>query len=257
MTPWVRRLIIANVVVFCAELLRPDLARTLEFVPALILVRPWTVITSMFVHAGWMHILFNMVSFFWFGPRVEERLGGRAFLTLYFLSGIGGAVLSVAMPSTRMIPIVGASGAIMGIAVAFARFWPRARFYMYGVVPVEAWLLILIYVVLDLGGAVGIGGAGIAHFAHLGGAAAGYLYLVALLWRSPARDWRRMVAAPPAPRVFGEGDQLKRWREIRLDGLHPINRDEIVRLLDKIQRGGARSLTPEERATLDRFAGLA
>jgi len=257
MTPWVRRLIIANVVVFCAELLRPDLVRTLEFVPALIFVRPWTVITSMFVHAGWMHILFNMVSFFWFGPRVEERLGGRAFLTLYFISGIGGALLSFAMPSTRMIPIVGASGAIMGIAVAFARFWPRVRFYMYGVVPVEAWLLILIYVVLDLGGAVGIGGAGIAHFAHLGGAAAGYLYLVVLQWRSPSREWRRKVAAPPAPRVFGDGDQLKRWREIRLDGLHPINRDEIVRLLDKIERGGARSLTPEERATLDRFAGLA
>lgn len=255
MTPWVRRLIIANVVVFCAEMLRPELKVALAFVPAFILVRPWTVITSMFVHAGLVHILFNMLSFFWFGPRVEERLGGRAFLTLYFVSGIGGALLSVAMPSTRMIPIVGASGAIMGVAVAFARFWPRVKFYMYGVLPVEAWLLILIYVALDLGGAAGIGDPGIAHFAHLGGAAAGYLYLTVLQWLSPAREWRRKVAPPPAPRVFGDGEQLKRWREIRLNGLHPINREEIVRLLDKIQRGGARTLTPEERATLDRFSG--
>jgi len=256
MTPWVRRIIIANVVVFCAEMLQPDLKLALAFVPAYILVRPWTVITSMFVHDGFLHILFNMVTFFWFGPRVEERLGGRAFLTLYFVSGIGGALLSLAMPSTRMIPIVGASGAIMGIAMAFARFWPRVRFYLYGLLPVEAWLLILIYVVLDLGGAIGIGGAGIAHFAHLGGAAAGYLYVTLWQVRSPAREWRRKVAAPPPPRVFGDGEQLKRWQEIRLDDLHPVNRDEIIRLRDKVQRSGARSLTPEERATLDRFAGL-
>ena len=79
MTPWVRRIIIANVVVFCAEMLQPDLKLALAFVPAYILVRPWTVITSMFVHDGFLHILFNMVTFFWFGPRVEERLGGAPF----------------------------------------------------------------------------------------------------------------------------------------------------------------------------------
>jgi len=128
---------------------------------------------------------------------------------------------------------------------------------VYGVVPVEAWLLILVYVALDLGGAVGIGGAGIAHFAHLGGAATGYLYLTAHNLRSPARQWRRQVTAAPPPRVFGDGDPVRRWREIRLDDLHPINRDEIVRLLDKVDRTGVRSLTPEERATLDRFAGAA
>jgi membrane associated rhomboid family serine protease len=257
MTPWVLRLIVANVVVFFAEQVYPSLIQTLAFVPALILVRPWTAITSMFVHAGFLHILFNMLSLFWFGPRVEERLGGRRFLTLYFVSGLGGALLSFAIPSARAVPIVGASGAIMGVAVAFARYWPRVRFYIWGVLPVEAWLLILVYIVLDVAGAVGIGGAGVAHFAHLGGVAAGYLYLTVMELRSPARQWRRQVAAPPAARVFGDGDQLRRWREIRLDDLQPVNRDEIVRLLDKVQRMGTRSLTPEERATLDRFAGAA
>jgi membrane associated rhomboid family serine protease len=257
MTPWVRRLIIVNALVFATQQLYPGLDRALMFVPALILVRPWTVVTYTFVHATVFHILFNMLALFWFGPRVEERLGGRSFLVLYFLSGIGGALLSFATPSARMVPIVGASGAIMGVAVAFARYWPRVRFYMWGVVPVEAWLLVVIYIVLDVGGALGIGGAGVAHFAHLGGAATGYLYLAAMEWLSPARQWRRKVTTVSPPGVFGDGDQLRRWREIRLDDLHPVNRDEIIRLLDKIQQTGARSLTPEERATLDRFAGAA
>jgi membrane associated rhomboid family serine protease len=235
----------------------PPLTQLLWFVPGLILVQPWTVITYMFLHGGWLHIIFNMLALYWFGPRVEERLGGASFLALYFISGIAGALLSFAIPATRMVPIVGASGAIMGVMVAFARYWPRVKFYVYGVVPLDAWLLILIYVIWDVSGAFGIGGAGVAHFAHLGGAAAGFLYLTVRAWLSPARQWRRKVAPSPSPRVFGDGDQVRRWREIRLDDLHPINRDEVVRLLQKIDRTGVRSLTPEERATLDRFAGAA
>jgi membrane associated rhomboid family serine protease len=254
MTPWVRRLIIVNVLVFIVQETVPTFTRALYFVPALALERPWTVVTYMFAHGGVFHIGFNMLSLDWFGPRVEERLGGPAFLALYFVSGISGALLSFAMP---VVPIIGASGAIMGVAVAYAKYWPRAKFYLYGVLPVEAWLLVILYVALDIGGAWGIGGAGIAHFAHLGGAAAAYLFLKIREWRSPGQAWRRQIATPTAPSVFGDGDQVRRWRDIALERLHPINRDEIVRLLDKVQRLGSRSLTPEERATLDRFAGPA
>jgi len=252
MTPWVRRLIVANVLVFVAEQLVPGLMGALAFRPILLFAQPWTIVTSLFAHASILHIVFNMLSLYWFGPKVEERLGGPTFLGLYFASGIGGGLLSFMMP---LVPIVGASGAIMGIAVAFAMYWPRDRFYFWGAIPVDAWLLVLIYVLVDLAGAWGIGGSGIAHLAHLGGAATAYIYLKVMELRSPARRWRRKVTTAPAPGVFGEGDQLKRWRGIRLDDLHPINRDEVLRLLEKIQRTGPRSLTPEERATLDRFAG--
>jgi membrane associated rhomboid family serine protease len=255
MTPWVRRLIVANVLVFLLQQFVTGLTQALYFVPVLALARPWTVVTYMFLHSTFLHILFNMLSLYWFGPRVEERLGGRAFVALYFLSGIGGAFLSFAIPVAQNIPIVGASGAIMGVAVAYARYWPRNRFYIYGVLPVEAWLLIVLYIALDVGGAWGIGGAGIAHFAHLGGAATAYVFLRVLEWRSPGRQWRRKITAAPTASVFGDGDHLRRWRDIRLDTLHPVNRDEIVRLLEKVQQNGPRSLTPEERATLDRFAG--
>ena len=252
MTPWVRRLIVANVVVFVLQYFRPGVELALALVPALVLVRPWTIVTYMFVHAGFWHILINMFVFYWFGPRVEERLGGRSFLALYFLSGIGGGLLSFITPG---VPIVGASGAIMGVMVAYARYWPRQRFLFYGIVPVEAWLLVLIYVLVDVSGAWGFGGGNIAHYAHLGGAVVGYLYTQGSELLSPARRWRRKMAPPPAPRVFGDGDAVRRWREqIRLDDLHPINREEVLRLLDKAQRLGTKSLTPEERATLERFA---
>ncbi len=247
MTPWVRRLLVANVVVFFLQQTVPSTTIALAFVPALVLVRPWTIVTYMFLHGSFWHILFNMLALYWFGPRVEERLGGRQFLALYFVSGIAGALFSLL---TSAAAIIGASAAIMGVMVAFARYWPRERLYIWGAVPVEAWLLVLIYVLLDLGGF----GAGIAHFAHLGGAGAGFLYLRLTELLSPARRWRRKLEVrPPAP-AFADGEQLRRWRDIRLDDLHPINRDEVVRLLGKVQHTGTKSLTPDERATLDRFA---
>jgi membrane associated rhomboid family serine protease len=251
MTPWVRRLIVANVVVFGLQNFVRPVTYYLELVPALWLERPWTIVTYMFLHGGLTHILFNMLTLWWFGPRVEERLGGRNFILLYMLSGLGGGLLSFITPS---VAIVGASGAIMGILVAFAVFWPRERIYIWGVLPVEAWMLVIGYVLIDL---VGFG-ANVAHFAHLGGAATGFLYLKIMDWRSPARAWRKKTTAPQRSPVIGgigNGDPLKRWREIRLDDLHPINREEVVRLLQKAQKSGTRSLTTEERATLDRFAG--
>ncbi len=228
----------------------PSVTPALEFVPAAVFLRPWTIITYMFLHGSITHILFNMLALYWFGSRVEERLGGRQFITLYFSSGIGGGLLSVVL--APMAPIIGASGAIMGVMVAYAKYWPRERIYIWGVLPIEAWMLVVGYVLFDLAGF----GANVAHFAHLGGVATGFLYLSWTEWRSPARAFRRRVGGPVVARPSPNGDQLKKWREIRLDDLHPINRDEIVRLLQKAQAQGAKSLTPEERATLNRFAGI-
>lgn len=250
MTPWVRRLIVANVLVFFFQRIDPALTDALIFVPDLALSRPWTFVTYMFLHAGIFHILFNMLALYWFGGRVEERLGSNRFITLYVLSGIGGAALSFITPH---VAILGASGAIMGVMMAYAMYWPRARFFIYGVIPVEAWLLVVIYVITDIAG-VGFGGGAVAHFAHLGGLATGFLYVKWIDLRSPARAWKKQATAQATPSLLGDADYLRRWREIRLDDLHPINRDEIARLLHKVDAQGARSLTPDERATLNRFA---
>jgi len=250
MTPWVRWLITANVVVFLFTTLMPDVAQPLAFVPALILQRPWTVITYAFVHAGFSHILFNMLSLFFFGPQLEARIGSPHFIRLYLTSALTGALASFVTPN---VAIVGASGAIFGVLLGFARYWPHASILVWGIFPVPARVMVIIMTVLSLFGGLGIGGAGIAHFAHLGGFAGGYLYLK---WM----ERRRFVfaVAPREPRrSFGGGvpaPTLDRWKRIPLDALHPANRDEVGRLLAKLEQHGPASLTAEERETLNRFS---
>jgi membrane associated rhomboid family serine protease len=244
---WSFRLIAANVVVFILTMIGPGLFRLLTFVPALVLDRPWTIVTYMFVHAGVMHILFNMLGLYFFGPRVELELGSRRFLVLYFLSGIAGAVVS--MVFSPMSPIVGASGAIFGVLLAFAYFWPREPIYIWGILPIEARWLVVGMTALSLFGGFGGGGDGIAHFAHLGGYAGAYLYLRYVSSRSHAR-LRDQGFIPPPP----ERGAVERWAAIDRDKLHEVNRDELDRVRAKIARTGPASLTPQEIEFLERFS---
>jgi len=252
MTPWVKRLIAANVVMHFVVMLTPDVREALWLVPALIPQRPWSLVTYMFLHAdGLMHIFFNMLILFFFGPRLEARLGGRKFLTLYFISGITAALVSI--PFTPWAAIVGASGAIFGVQLGFAMFWPRERIYIWGVLPIEAWLLVVILTVMSLWAGFSGGRSNIAHFAHLGGFLGAFLYIKWMEWRSPARQFKKKSQAHPAP-VKDERGASERWQKIRTHRLHPVNKEEVDRLLDKISAQGVASLTPEERAFLERVA---
>jgi len=252
MTPWVKRIIFANVAMYLLVLARPAVGTVLMFVPALLPHRPWTVVTYMFLHAGLWHIGFNMLALYFFGPAVETRLGGRHFAGLYLSSGVMGAVLSI--PFTPHAAIVGASGAVFGVMLAFARYWPRQRIYIWGVLPIEARWMVVLMTGFSLWAGFGGTRDGVAHFAHLGGFLGGFLYLKWMDWRSPARRFKQKAqAVPPPPR---DPDQaLERWKRIRREDIHPVNRDEVDRLLDKISREGVKSLTPDERALLERFAG--
>jgi membrane associated rhomboid family serine protease len=255
MTPWVRRLLIANVVVYLLTATQALDWRYLALVPGAILVQPWGVFTYMFVHGGFLHLLFNMIGLFFFGPRLEMQLGGRSFLNLYLLSGFGGAAFSFLF--ARYGAVVGASGAVFGVLLGFAYFWPRERIYIWGILPVEArWLVGVLAAMALYSGISGTGGA-VAHFAHLGGFAAGYGYL---RWRRRKylQQWKPM--ATPKDQLAkavgrrSDGESLRRWKSIRVDELHELNREEVERLLSKAKESGAGSLTAEERAMLDRFA---
>jgi membrane associated rhomboid family serine protease len=247
-TPWVLRLIVANVVVFFIEQGNPGLVQNLVLVPALIPTHPWTVVTYMFLHGGGTHLLFNMMGLYFFGPRLELVLGGSRFLTLYFLSGITGALLSLFTPT---VGIVGASGAIFGVFYGYAHFWPRDRILVWGIVPIEARLFVILMTALSLSGGLGIGQAGIAHFAHLGGFVGGFLYFKWLERHSGAARFRRR--AEPAA-ASGSSADLERWARIPRDTLHPVNREELDRVLAKLADRGPVALTAEERAFLDRFS---
>jgi membrane associated rhomboid family serine protease len=246
MTPWVLRLIVANVGVFLLAAANPSLLGQLAFVPRLALLEPWTIVTYQFAHGGIGHLLFNMLGLFFFGPRLEERLGGRHFLGLYFASGATGALLSFLNFNA---PIIGASAAAFGVFLGFARYWPRERVYLWGIVPVEARVLVVVMTVLALFGGFGFGRGGIAHFAHLGGFLGGWLYLRWAEWSSPAARFQRRAAVPAA----GAGD-VERWRRRNPEDLHPVNRAEFDRIMAKLEAEGPGSLTSDERAFLNRFA---
>jgi membrane associated rhomboid family serine protease len=249
MTPWVRRLIAANVAVFAlTNFFMPGLGNFLAFIPNYVLLMPWTPITYMFVHAGMSHIFFNMLGLFFFGPPVEARLGSRRFLWLYFVSGFSGAALSFVF---SMVPIVGASAAVFGIMLAFARYWPREKMLIWGIFPIEARWMVLIMTALALFGTTGRFETGVAHYAHLGGFVGAWIYLTLADRFSPAAQFK--ARATPEARRVGLQD-VQRWSSIRRDQMHPINRDELDRILAKLAQAGVGSLSLDERAFLDRFS---
>ncbi len=265
MTPWVKRLLVTNVIV--AVVLQPGTlmyALLTLFPPAVVGLdqayipevpfRPWTLFTYMFLHAGLMHLIFNMIGLFFFGPRLEARLGSRGFLGLYFLSGIGGAAFSFAF--SYGAPVVGASAAVYGIIIGFAMYWPRELIYIYGIVPVQARWLAAFVVAISLYSGISGSGGGTAHFAHLGGLAvgAGYLRLRDRRLGKDLRDFRRRVNHT-ASMDGSARDARRRWASIDLASMHDLNRNEVEELLARVDRNGMSALSLEERQFLDRMSG--
>jgi membrane associated rhomboid family serine protease len=253
MTLWARRLLIANVALFLVTMLAGQapalsaLVNSLVLVPALLLQRPWTIVTYAFLHADMVHLLFNMIGLFFFGPRLESALGGRRFLGLYFTSAVAAALASLFTPFAA---IVGASGAVFGVLFGFAKFWPRDRIYFWGIIPIEArWFIVLLAIYSIWGGLTS--GGGIAHFAHLGGLVGGWIYLKVVELRSPARRFQKK-ATPEFGRA-SHGD-VERWKSIPRDSLHPINREELERIMRKVEELGPQSLDRREREYLERLS---
>lgn len=256
MTRWVGRLVLANVIVYLVVYGAGEygLLDLLSFAPGAVLARPWTLVTYMFLHGSLTHILFNMFMLWVLGPRVEARLGGARFLALYFVSGLAAALLSMLLSPN---PIIGASGAIFGVMLAYARFWPRDRLLIWGVLPIEARWFVLGLTALSLfAGFTNRIEPGVAHFAHLGGFLGGWLYLTWLQYRGGAAQFRRQTRPRPTNGLLPERDRsaLSRWARIPREALHEVNRAEVDRILDKINAHGLGSLTPGERETLERFS---
>lgn len=249
MTRWVRNLVIANVAIYFVQYMMPGLGvtETFMFVPALGFARPWTFITYMFLHdpnSIW-HIVFNMFVLFFFGPRVEQRMGPSRFLWLYFLSGVSGALLSMILAPNA--EIVGASAAIFGVVGAFARFWPTDKIYIWGVLPLEARWFVIFTIVWAIGSGLAGSRGGVADFAHVGGYLGGFLYLQWLEATKGSKRFKQMAAAVPADK------HLSNWKRVDMQSVHALNRDEVNRILDKINASGLASLTPQEKQFLSNF----
>lgn len=254
MTPWVRRLLLANVIVFFAQQAVPLIQYFGALVPVLLLERPWTAVTYMFLHGGLMHLALNMLILYFFGPRLEQRLGANHFLGLYFVSGVTAAMFSFFTPTAT---IVGASGAIYGIMLAYAEIWPRDRLYLYFVIPVEARWVVLGLTAVAIYGIVRTAGGvpdGIAHHAHLGGFAGAWIYMRILSRNNAAARFKRQASPTPKRSWANDREALQRWRSIDREALHEVNREAYDDIMRKLATEGAGRLTDRERAFLDRFA---
>lgn len=254
LTPMVKRLLIANVAVYGVTLLvgQAFVFEWFAFQPSRILLRPWAPVTYMFLHGSLMHLAVNMLVLFFFGPPLESRWGEREFLKFYAICGLGGVLLSyLFMPAW----VVGASAAVYGVMLAFAMNWPDAPIYVWGIFPVQAkWLVTFLFVVSLLSAAQGASD-GVAHFAHLGGLAAAFLYLKAD-WRPRQQVARIRKAADPrrrrmaiVPREEEEEPSRRRRSQAPREDVQLYDRVDAV--LDKISAEGMASLTREERALLD------
>jgi membrane associated rhomboid family serine protease len=245
MTKWVRFFLIANVVIFFAQQTIPGFTDNFWLIPSQALHRPWTVVTYMFLHGGFSHILFNMIGLWIAGTRVESRLGGDRFVILYFVSGLTAALFGFFFAYN--IPVVGASGAIMGLMMAYAYFWPRDKFLIYFVLPVEARVLVVAYAAISVF-FLRSGGGGTAHYAHLGGLVGAFVYLQFISRNAGAKKFRSMAVAPKSalPKQIN-------WQKVDPKKVHEVNRDELNRILDKVSKSGLGSLTPDETRFLMNF----
>lgn len=254
LTPWVQRLLILNGLVFLGQYVYYPLTGLLAFVPEAVLFRPWTIITYMFAHGGFMHLFFNMLGLFFFGPPLEGRWGSKAFIRFYLICGLGGAALSFLFAFHS--PIIGASAAVYGVMLAFALNWPDSPIYIWGILPIPAKWLVVILAAFSFMSAFQNRADGVAHFAHLGGFAAAFLYLKLDRPGGLLRGLRKKKRSTSSrfTVVRGGADVTPaatpaRREPSRVDDAELL--DELDRVLEKISTSGLSSLSSEERKLLD------
>lgn len=218
-TPFVCYLLIAvNVAVFLAYWLTIQDERALNrffytwgLVPRFVMEgAQWhTVITSMFLHGGWMHIIGNMLFLWVFGDNLEDQMGHLSFLGFYLVCGAAAAALQIAAEPASIVPMVGASGAIAGVLGGYLLLFPKARvdvliflLVFVRVIPIPAWIVLGVWFGTQLfsGFTTPTDGGGVAYWAHAGGFVAGLVLAVPLLLaRGGTGFWGRTHGVPPHP----------------------------------------------------------
>lgn len=246
-TPAVKKLLILNIAAFFLQsLLDRSLGGWFSYTFALSLDglskgHLWQLVTYQFLHGGAFHLLVNMMLLFFLGPEMERTMGTRHFLVLYFLSGVLAGTGWVLIEGVSTQPCVGASGSLYGVLAGFATFFPNRLMTVFPLmITMRAWVMVSLFILIDMLFLVGGSGRSIAHSAHLAGALTGYVY-ICLVFTPERAGWASSL------RRFVENRRAPVAREQRPGNWPERSIDEI---LDKISRDGLQSLTPEERRTL-------
>lgn len=252
--PLVTTLIIINVAIFVLDYFSQGRLGDVLALPNNVFTHPWNawkLLTAGFAHDthNIAHIFFNMFGLYAFGRPMEEYLGRREFLRLYLLLIVVASLvwafaasLAIGFNPEQPAKMIGASGAVVGIAVVFACNFPRQVVLLFGVFPLQAWVLVAIWVSLDVFSALQGGAAGteVAYMAHLGGAGTAYLY-----YRSRRRI-SDLIDFESFKRLLSRRPKLKLHREDEQD----LNA-RVDAVLEKISREGEASLTRRERQLLE------
>jgi membrane associated rhomboid family serine protease len=239
-SPFIKYMLIANGAIFILQYVAPELTYYLGLTPRLFfadfpnaLFQP---LTYMFLHGGFFHLLFNMFALWMFGTEIELTWGSRRFGRFYVLAGLSGAILTLIVNPSLTNVVIGASAAIYAVLVAYWIMFPNRLLYLYFLFPIKVKWAIPGFMVLGFL----FGGANIAHWAHLGGALFGLVYVKA--------DWRWAAF----------GNRLKSWRYRRREAKLSKNRERaedvmkrVDAILDKINRVGIDNLTKAERKFLE------
>lgn len=227
----------------------------------------WQIITYQFMHADFMHILFNMFMLWMFGIEIEHIMGSRKFLLYYLLCGIGAGLLHVLFSpllSDTLAYTIGASGAVFGVMIAFAMFFPDRYIFIYFLIPIKAKYLIAILVVFEF---LSVNEPSVvAHLAHIGGAVTGFIFL--LLDKRNNFSFNTFLNTFKKSKPF---DSYRGFRNSRFSrpknddeiedakfyDMNNSKKDEIIvtqeeidRILDKISQSGYQNLTEREKKIL-------
>ncbi len=218
-TPYVTfALLAANIAIFCAYWLTMDdnqigwFLYTWGLVPAQLMQGNGyvTLITHMFLHAGWLHLAGNMLFLWIYGDNLEEEMGHLGFLVFYIAAGLGAAALQSVADLGTDVPMVGASGAIAGVMGGYLLMFPRARvdvlfifIIFFRIFAIPAWIVLGVWLGIQLVSGLAIPSAdGVAYLAHIGGFAAGLILTIPVWLRRGAFSfWRNTAGHPPHPPV--------------------------------------------------------
>jgi membrane associated rhomboid family serine protease len=221
----------------------------------------WQIFTAMFLHGGFWHLFINMWGLYLFGTIVAPELGVSRFLNLYFISGAAGNLLWLAFYWNTQAYIVGASGALFGVMMAVAMLYPDKEFLLLiPPVTLKTKTMVIVYALIEVFSQMMGGGAGVAHLAHLGGFAAGYIY-IKILYKNNCWDILDIIKGKKGARSAPRGWSMKSYdyqgpSEKDDDGksgeAKPVSQRELDRILDKISERGINSLSQEEYDTLKR-----
>jgi len=219
---------------------------------------PWQLVTYQFLHADFSHIFWNMFALWMFGMELENIWGSTKFLIYYLICGVGGGLLHLFLSDSSGIT-VGASGAIYGVLLAFAMFFPNRPIYIYFLLPVKAKYLIAFYILMDLFtvGSVSM----VAKLAHIGGALTGFIFIMLdsgnnISLSSWLNSYKKSKEERPSFRKpFGSSRSNDDIAEAEFYDINEKKKDEITqedidRILDKISSSGYQNLTEKEKKIL-------